>query len=117
MRSKPGVLLVGNFQSAHIHTHAICEDLAPRLRENGWNVLTASARATKLSRLADMLLTTWRRRNEYQVAAVDVHAGSAFRWAESVGALLRKLRKPTVLTLRTGSLPELGQRYPERMRR
>lgn len=116
MKAKLGVLMIGNFQSAHIHTHAVCEDLAPRLRELGWRVFTASGRAGRLARVADMVSAALRHRNGYQVAMVDVHAGAAFRWAELLAGLLRKLRKPTVLTLRTGSLPQVAKAHPERIR-
>src|SRR4051812_29665392 len=98
MSAKPGVLIIGNFQSAHIHTHAVCEELAPRLRQCGWQVFTASDRAGRLGRVVDMLGVALRYRRGYQVAMVDVHAGAAFRWAELVTGLLRQLRKPTLLT-------------------
>jgi len=64
-----------------------------------------------------MLTTTWRRRQQYHVAQVDVFSGSAFLWAEAVCWTLRKARKPYVLTLHGGYLPAYAQRWPRRVRR
>ena len=56
-----GVLLVGNFLSEAVGTRGVCEELADRLRGAGWCVLTTSARAGKVARLADMVSTVWAR--------------------------------------------------------
>jgi glycosyltransferase involved in cell wall biosynthesis len=112
------VLLVGNFLSAaRPGSYSVCELLAERLASTGWTVLTTSAKSARLSRLADMLITVWRRRNEYAVAQVDVYSGPSFIWAESVCWLLGRLRKPFVLTLHGGNLPAFAERWPGRVRR
>lgn len=110
--SDPSVLIVGNFLSAHGASRGVCEELAPRLRDSGWSVLTTSARRARLLRLADMLSVIWRRRHDYDVAQVDVYSGPAFRWAEAACGLLGRIGKPFVLTLHGGGLPEFcaGQR-------
>ena len=111
-------LLVGNFlRSSRLGSCTICELLAERLAATGWTVLTTSAKSARFSRLADMLMTVWRRRNEYAVAQVDVYSGPSFIWAESVCWLLGRLRKPFVLTLHGGNLPAFGKRWPGRVRR
>lgn len=113
-----GVLLVGNFLStARPGSSTVCELLARRLSSAGWPVLTTSDKSARLSRLADMLRTIWRRRNEYAVAQVDVYSGPSFIWAESVCWLLGRLRKPFVLTLHGGNLPAFARRWPGRVRR
>lgn len=64
-----------------------------------------------------MLGTIWGRRSKYSIAHIDVFSGPAFRWAEASVFLLNRLRKPIILTLRGGNLPEFAQRNPERVRR
>ena len=113
-----GVLLVGNFLSAaRPGSYTVCELLAARLSAARWPVLTTSDKSARLSRLADMLITVWRRRREYAVAQVDVYSGPSFIWAESVCWLLGRLGKPFILTLHGGNLPAFGKRWPGRVRR
>ena len=50
----------------------------------------------------------------YRLALVEVYSGPAFCWAEAVCGLLGALRKPYVLVLHGGGLPEFAQRHPGR---
>jgi glycosyltransferase involved in cell wall biosynthesis len=111
------VLLAGNFLSASVGNRGVCEDLADRLRDAGWNVLTTSRRRGRVPRLADMLATVWQRRREYDVANVDVYSGPSFFWAEAVAWTLERLGKPYSLTLHGGALPEFAALWPGRVRR
>jgi glycosyltransferase involved in cell wall biosynthesis len=70
-----------------------------------------------LARLFDMLTTAWRQRRRFDVAQVDVYSGPAFYWCEAVCWLLRRVKKPYVLTLHGGNLPEFAARYPRRVGR
>src|SRR5436309_2282828 len=79
--------------------------------------MTTSRKRPKLLRLGDMLLTVFRHRHEYAVAQIDVFSGPAFFYAEAVAWILRRLKKPFVLTLHGGNLPEFGQRWPGRVRK
>ena len=110
------VLIVGNFLSASGGSRGVCEELAERLVGTGWRVLTASRKRPKVFRLADMVLSAVKHRHEYSIAQVDVFSGPAFFFAEAVGCTLRRLKKPYVLTLHGGSLPEFAQRWPRRVR-
>jgi glycosyltransferase involved in cell wall biosynthesis len=111
------VLLVGNYLSAIGGSRSISEELAARLPSTGCAVVTTSFKPGRLGRLVDMTSTAWRRRDEYAVAQVDVFSGPAFVWAEAVCAVLRRARKPYVLTLHGGSLPVFAVRNPGRVRR
>jgi glycosyltransferase involved in cell wall biosynthesis len=113
----PGVLFVSNFLSSAGFNRVYADELADRLEARGWPVTRTSAQPRRLARLADMLAMTWKRRRDYAVAHVDVFSGSAFVWAEAVCLELQKLRKPYVLTLRGGNLPEFARRWPRRVRR
>jgi len=114
---KPGILLVGNFLSGAGFTRGVCEDLAERLAQAGWSVITASHKPARLPRLADMVATAWKRRHEYAAADVDVYSGPSFLWAEAVCWVLRRAGKPYVLTLHGGALPAFARRWPGRVRR
>src|ERR1044072_49137 len=114
---KVSILLVGNFLSSTLGTRGVCEDLAAELTRLGWPVLTTSDKLNRLSRLADMLNTVWRKRNNYSIAHVDVYSGLAFNWAEWVCRTLNLLNKPYMLTLHGGNLPTFAKRQPDRVRR
>jgi len=64
-----------------------------------------------------MLWTVWHSRHRYEVAHVDVFSGPSFVWAEAVAWLLKRLRKPFVLTLHGGGLPDFARKHGARMRR
>jgi len=114
---KPTILLVGNFLSGSGFNRGVCEDLAERLAQVGWPVITTSKKPVRPARLLDMVWTAWRRRNEYRLAQVDVYSGPSFLWAEAVCAVLRRAGKPYVLTLHGGALPDFARRWPGRVRR
>ncbi|MGC8731604.1 MAG: glycosyltransferase family 4 protein, partial [Halothiobacillaceae bacterium] len=111
------ILIVGNFISKAGGSRQVCEDLAGRLQDAGWRVITTSHRPARLVRLADMVATAWRRRHDYDVAQVDVFSGPAFFWAEVVAWVLRRAGKPYVLTLHGGNLPAFARLWPRRVRR
>ena len=115
--SPPTVLLIGNFLSAMNRGRGVCEDLALRLADAEWRVLTASSKTTRFARVSDILQTAWRQRRQYHVASVEVYSGRAFRWAEAVCKMLRVLDKPYVLTLHGGNLPRFAVRCPRRLQR
>jgi glycosyltransferase involved in cell wall biosynthesis len=110
------VLIVGNFLSSSIGTRSVCEDFAERLRASGWNVITASTKKSRFARLTDMLSTIWSKKDEYEIAQVDVYSGNAFFWAEAACWTLRRARKPYVLTLHGGNLPVFSKKWPRRVR-
>jgi glycosyltransferase involved in cell wall biosynthesis len=111
------VLLIGNFLSGANGSRGVCEELATRLSAHGWAVLTASAKAARIPRLWDMLHTILKWRRSYAVAQVDVFSGLAFCWSEAACAALSWCKKPYVLTLHGGNLPDFARRHPQRVRR
>lgn len=111
------VLLIGNFLSTSLGTKGHSEELARRLAQGGWQVITASEKPNRLARLADMVATVWRERSRYRVAHIEVFSGAAFFWAEVVCHNLRLLGKPYIFTLHGGNLPVFARRWPGRVRR
>ena len=112
-----GALIIGNFLSGSLGNRGVCEDLAAGLRARGWPLVTASSRPRRVSRMLDMLSTSWRARRRYSVAQVDVFSGPSFYWAEAVCTLLRRYGCTYVLTLHGGALPLFAKRHPKRVRR
>lgn len=114
------VLLVGNFLSnSQVNLScpsAVCEQLATRLSDNGWNVITTSDRGNRYTRLLHMVATTWRQRHRYSISQVDVFSGPSFYWAEAVCWALRQAGKPYILALRGGNLPAFARRWPRRIK-
>jgi glycosyltransferase involved in cell wall biosynthesis len=115
--SRPRVLLIGTHLPPDLGSRSVAEGLATRLRERGFVVALTSRRRSRALRVADMLVTIWTARGTYDVAQVDVYSGAAFRWAEWVVGLLHALRKPLVLTLRGGNLPNFARQQPRRVDR
>ena len=111
-----GVLMVSNFLSSTGTSRGACEELADRLSGAGHRVITTSDKSRRISRIADMVSTAWRCRDQYDVAQVDIYSGSAFVWAEAVCAALRLMKKPYVLSLHGGGLPTFASRWSRRVR-
>ncbi len=78
-------------------------------------MITTSHKPARLARLADMLTTVVRHRHEYAVVQMDVFSGPSFLWAEVVCWVLRRMRKPYILTLHGGNLPQFAKRWPVRV--
>jgi glycosyltransferase involved in cell wall biosynthesis len=111
------VLIIGNFLSSSVGTRGVCEDFAERLKASGWSVITTSTRKSRVARLIDMISTIWLKRNQYEIAQVDVYSGKAFFWAEASCWTLLRAGKPFVLTLHGGNLPSFSNKWPQRVRR
>ena len=114
---QPKVLLVGNFLGASLGVQTVGEELAVHLAASGYSVRTTSSRRRKAIRLIDMVRGVLGERRCYEVVQIDVFSGTAFVFAEVVSTLLRLLRKPYVLTLHGGDLPDFGRRWPRRVQR
>ncbi|MBN1559799.1 glycosyltransferase family 4 protein [candidate division KSB1 bacterium] len=111
------ILIIGNFLSATRGVRSICEDLSEQLALHGWSVVKTSCKSARIPRLSDMLYTVWAKRREYVIAHVDVFSGKAFYLSQIVCFFLRLLRKPFVLSLHGGGLPQFARRHPARVKR
>jgi len=113
--TQKNVLLVGNFFSSSMGARGVCEDLGEQLASNGWTVYSTSLKKNRPARLIDIVTTVWRLRKKYGVAHIDVYSGAAFIWAEAACWALRRAKKPYVLTLHGGDLPEFSRRWQGRV--
>lgn len=111
------LMMVGNFLSKQLQTRGVCEDLAVRLAERGWRVLTVSSQLNRVLRLADIVRSLYLNRHRFDIAHVDVYSGRGFLLAQIACRILRSLRKPYVLALHGGNLPNFASRHPDRVRR
>lgn len=112
-----GILFVGYFLSDFSYGRCVCEDLSEHFRECGFQVVTTSRKTNRYLRILDMVATIIRRRNDYQIASVEVYNGWAFLWAEITCQLLRLLKKPYVITLHGARMLQFARRWPLRVRR
>ncbi len=115
MTSGKTILLIGNhFNSGGLNVNT-WNDFPTHISNFGWKVIKTSNYRNRIIRLIDMLVTIFIRRKEYQVAEIDVYSGKAFLWADLCSRLLRKIRKPFVLTLHGGNLPQFAKRNKNRI--
>lgn len=114
---KSPLLLIGNFLSSTLGVRGVSEDLAEELSRSGWPVITTSNKSGRIAKTFDMLATILQRRDDYELAHIEVYSGNAFIWAELSGKLLGLLGKPFLLTLHGGNLPSFSLRHPRRVRR
>lgn len=111
-----GIYFAGNFLSKTIKgTRAMYEEVAERFFQRGWFVVTASSFKNRILRMIDYLWTALRFRRKYQVASVAVFSDLAFRWSEMLCFLLRMIKKPYILSLHGGKLPEFARKNLSRV--
>lgn len=113
----PGVFFAGNFLSKSTGVMGVGEELASHFTKSRWRVITASKHLGRVKRMLDFLWTAYHYRKEYDVVSVEVYSYLAFRWAELLCFLLRTLRKPYILTLHGGQLPEFARKHSHRFER
>lgn len=112
-KHRPRILMIGTHLPPTVGSQSVAEGLATRLKGLGFSVGLSSRQRTRTLRLADMLFTVWRTRDSYDLIQLDVYSGAAFWWAEWVSRLATVLRKPVVLTLHGGNLPQFARRHPQ----
>jgi glycosyltransferase involved in cell wall biosynthesis len=56
-------------------------------------------------------------RKRYQIAEVDVFSGPSFLWVELSVIILKIIKKPIILTLHGGNLPEFAEKHTKRVQR
>lgn len=112
---KTGIFFAGNYLSSSTGITSVCEELSEKFKENNWVVVKASSQLNRFFRMVDFLWTAWHSRGQYHVAVIEVYSGLAFHWANLLNKFLRILKKPSIITLHGGKLPEFSQRKPKQI--
>ena len=107
------ILYIGNQLQARGGTPTSIDVLAPLLREEGFQVKTASANPGKLQRLKEMLLLVIRNRKATNYVLIDTYSTQNFWYAVFVASLCRRLGLPYIPILHGGDLPARVKRSPE----
>jgi glycosyltransferase involved in cell wall biosynthesis len=110
------VLNVGNFLSAKGYNRQFIEELSEQLAANEFTVIRTSAVESKPLRLLDMMRTMVFARGRYDVIHVTLYSGRAFFWGAAAVVLGGMLRRPLVLSLHGGNLPEFAKRWRRSVR-
>lgn len=113
---KKSLLIISVFHPLSTGSYGVCKDLAYELSRNGWAVITTSDKEDRFQRLRDIFMTVIKRRNDYQIAQVDVYSDMAFIWAEMSCILMKLLQKKIILTLHGGNLPAFSQQHALRVK-
>lgn len=109
------LLSIGSFITNTQGSFTAGETLAQMLSLNGVEVYLASRQPKKVLRLLDMLYSTWRLRSKIDIALVELYSGPAFFWAEASCWLLKRIKKPYILSLHGGNLPIFSKQHPKRV--
>lgn len=117
MTNGKSVLFISNLTSQMNRGTSVSETIGPLLAERGWKVYLASGKENRFLRLLDMIRTTWKNKDDFDVAIIEVFSGNAFIWAEVIGNLLYVLHKPFSLGLYGGNLPEFTMKNRRRVNR
>ena len=115
--SRPRLRFLGDFGATRRGNLTVAEELIPLLQGAGWECSLGGRGGAPLARTLDMFSQAWRGRADYDVVSIDVFSGRAFWWADFLSRLVRRLGKKVVFVLHGGSLPELANRHPARVRR
>ncbi len=103
-------LFLGNYLSAQRGTIGPSEILAKHLQTVGIHAILVSAQEAKLYRAADMLLAMLSTRS--QLVCADVFSGNILNLLPIVSLIAQFRKKPLVLVLHGGQLPELFEKNP-----
>ena len=110
------ILYIGNIVSGHGKTPTSVETLGKLLREEGYDVVSASEKKHKIGRLLDMLWVTLKRRKRYDIVLIDTYSTANFYYAWCVSQLCRLLGKSYIPILHGGNLEVRLREHPKKSR-
>jgi glycosyltransferase involved in cell wall biosynthesis len=101
------VTYIGNFLSVHGLNPTYAEALVPRLRSCGFKVVASSSRLNGVHRFLDMVWAVAITPRQRACVIIDLYSGPrAYGAAVAVAQLCRVLRKPYIVVLHGGNLPQ-----------
>ncbi len=93
------------------------EILSRLFAQAGYSVIAVSHQRSRLARMVEMVLTLIRRRNEYDIAVIDVFSGRSFTASDLASRAAQRAKRPIIFFLRGGALPEYFAKHPDRARK
>src|SRR5690554_218666 len=112
MKRKKKLLYVGNQLLSHGLSPTSADTLPQALEGEGFEVVVVSNKRNKISRLWDMLLTTYKQRNHIDIVIIDTYSSWGFYYAVAVSKLCRWYRISYIPVLHGGNLPERLKKSP-----
>ncbi len=110
---KKRLLYIGNQLSNKIGTVTTIDSLTSLLKEEGYEVVTASKVKNKVLRLVDMLWQTFINRNNVDVVLIDTYSTQNFLYAVGVATICRTFKIPYIPILHGGDLPNRLKKSPK----
>lgn len=99
------ILYIGNKLSSKKGTVTTVETLSTLLREEGYELITASSVQNKMFRLFDMLWVTFKIRKKISTVLIDTYSTQNFYYAVTVAIICRVFKIPYIPILHGGNLP------------
>src|SRR5690554_3862797 len=106
MNRKRKLLYVGNQLLSHGLSPTSADTLPQALEGEGFEIIVVSNKRNKISRLWDMLLTTYKQRNHIDIAIIDTYSTWSFYYAVAIAKLCQWHSIPYIPILHGGNLPE-----------
>jgi glycosyltransferase involved in cell wall biosynthesis len=88
------------------------EKLTDLFAAAGYPVISASSIPNRILRLCDIARVILQRRHGIDVCVLQVFGGRSFVVEDVASSLARRIRKPLIMVLRGGAMPEFMARYP-----
>lgn len=105
MHQRKKLLYIGNKLAVHGKPPTAIDSLSVNLEQEGYSVITASSKQSKVSRLLDMVFTTIRNRPHIDLVLIDTYSTQNFYYAVIIATLCRLFKMPYIPILHGGNLP------------
>ena len=110
---KKRLLYIGNHLSNKKGTVTTIDSLSALLREERYEIVTASKVKNKVLRLLDMLWQTLYNRNKVAIVLIDTYSTQNFWFAVGVAAICRTFKVPYIPILHGGNLSARLKKSPK----
>jgi glycosyltransferase involved in cell wall biosynthesis len=102
---KTRILYLGNQLSKRGFTPTAIEQLGPQLEAEGYEIIYASNKLNKLTRLVDMNTSILKHKNKVDLVLIDTYSTAAFYFAWTAAYVCRKIGLSYIPVLHGGNLP------------
>lgn len=99
------ILYIGNKLAVHGKSPAAIDSLSIKLEEEGYSVITASSKKSKILRLLDMVFTTIRNIRNVDLVLIDTYSTQNFYYAVIVATICTRYKLSYIPILHGGNLP------------